>query len=110
MAKLNKENLKVKVKNVTNKVKEFVDDNKFYICWYGVGFGMIVGGIVLERRNYNKKFEEAWRAAKQAYDNGNLDYDFGPYKVMKFFEPKTGEFIGETICHGETVNAFINLK
>ena len=109
MAKLNKENLKVKVKNVTDEVREFVDDNKFYIGFYGVGIGMIVGGIVLGR-NYNKKFEEAWRAAKQAYDNGNLDYDFGPYKVMKFFEPKTGEFIGETLCHGETVKAFIDLK
>lgn len=107
MAKL--ENLKVKVKGMALEAKDWIDDYKFELAFYGITAGVLVGGIVLGRHN-SKKYEKAWRAAKEAYENGQLDSNFGPYKLMKFFEPATGEFIGETMCHNDSVKAFLNLK
>lgn len=107
MAKL--ENLKVRVKGMASEAKDWFDDYKFEIAFYGITAGILVGGIALGQ-HYSKKYEKAWRAAKEAYENGHLDQDFGPYKLMKFFEPKTGEFIGETMCHEASVKSFLNLK
>lgn len=100
--------LKGKVKETAVEVKDWASENKGAIIAYGACAGILIGGIVLGRRN-TKKFEAAWRAAKEAYENGNLDYDFGPYKVIKFFEP-TGEFIGENIMHKDSCEVFMNLK
>lgn len=105
----NMENLKGKVKETAIEVKDWASENKGAIIAYGACAGILVGSIVLGQRK-DKKISAAWRAAKEAYDNGNLDHNFGPYKVMKFFEPKTGEFIGETMCHENTVEAFLNVK
>lgn len=101
--------IKGKVKETAVEVKDWANEHKGNLIVGGVGAGIIIAGIVLGRK-YDKKFESAWRAAKQAYDNGDLDHDFGPYKLMKFFEPKTGEFIGETLCHEDAVETFLNLK
>lgn len=101
--------IKGKVKETAVEVKDWTIDHKEGLIAGGILTGVLIGSIVLGRR-YDKKFEKAWRGAKQAYDNGQLDYDFGPYKLMKFFEPKTGEFIGETLCHKDTVEAFLNVK
>lgn len=101
--------IKGKVKETAVEAKDWVYDHKEGLIACGALTGILVGGIVLGRK-HTKKFESAWRAAKQAYDNGDLDYDFGPYKLMKFFEPKTGEFIGETLCHEDTVEAFLDVK
>lgn len=101
--------IKGKVKETAVEAKDWVYDHKEGMVAGGIGTGIIITGIVLGR-NHAKKFESAWRAAKQAYDNGDLDYDFGPYKLMKFFEPKTGEFIGETLCHENAVEGFLNVK
>ena len=101
--------IKGKAKEAAVEVKDWANEHKGNLIVCGVGAGIIITGIVLGRK-YDKKFELAWRAAKQAYDNGELDHDFGPYKLMKFFEPKTGEFIGETLCHKDTVEAFLNVK
>lgn len=106
-------NLKVKVKGATVEAKDWIIDHKyeiiFYGGFYGVMAGVLAGSIVLGRHN-SKKYEKAWRAAKEAYENGHMDHDFGPYKVMRFFEPSTGEFLGETMCHNDSVKAFLNLK
>ena len=107
MAKL--ENLKVKVKEKAVEAKDWMVDYKFELAFYGAAAGILIGGIVLWQHNA-KKYEKAWRAAKEAYENGRLDQDFGPYKVMRFFEPKTGDFLGETMCHNDSVKAFLNLK
>lgn len=101
--------IKGKVKETAVEAKDWADDHKEGLIAFGVLTGVLVGGIVLGRI-YDKKYESAWRAAKQAYDNGDLNHDFGPYKLMKFFEPKTGEFIGETLCHEDTVKGFLNVK
>lgn len=105
--------IKGKVKGMAVEAKDWVVDHKFELAFYG-GFygaiaGVLAGSIVLGRHN-SKKYEKAWRAAKEAYENGRLDSDFGPYKVMRFFEPSTGDFLGETMCHNDSVKAFLNLK
>lgn len=107
MTKINE--IKSKVRGMAVEAREWLDDHKSEIAVYGTITGVLVGGIVLGRL-HDKKFENAWRAAKTAYENGQLDADFGPYKLMKFFEPNTGEFIGETMCHKDTVEAFLKLK
>ena len=98
-----------KIKGTAIKAKDVIVDNKEVIIVDGVVIGLLVGSIVLSKRS-SKKYEALWRAAKKAYDEGNLDYDFGPYKVMKIFEPKTGEFLGETLCHETATKAFLDLK
>lgn len=101
--------IKGKVKETANKAKDWAFDHKEGLIASGALAGVLIGSIVLGRK-YNKKFEKAWRAAKQAYERGQVDYDFGPYKVMRFLEPKTGEFIGETVCHEDACKAFLDLK
>ena len=101
--------IKGKVKETAVKVKDLVVDNKEVVIYCGALTGILVGSIVYGRR-INKKYDTAWRNAKQAFENGQLDADFGPYKLMKFFEPKTGDFIGQTMCHEDSVNAFLDLK
>lgn len=101
--------LKVKVGEKASEAKDWIVDHSFEVAFYGTMTGVLVGSIVLGRHN-SKKYEKAWRAAKEAYENGRLDSDFGPYKVMRFFEPATGKFIGETMCHNDSVKAFLNLK
>lgn len=101
--------IKGKVKETAVEAKDWVGDRKEQVFAFGALTGILVGGIVIGR-NYNKSFEKAWRNAKRAYDSGDSTFDFGPYKVMKFFEPKTGEFIGETLCHEDTVKAFLDVK
>lgn len=107
MNKLNK--LTGKVKETAIQVKDWTSDHKSELIFCGAMAGVLVGGIVLGRR-YDKKYAEMWRKASQAYKDGNLDYDFGPYKLMRIIEPKTGEFIGEVMCHEETCKAFLNIK
>ena len=106
MSKINE--IKNKVKETTDKVKDVVVDNKKAIIVNGVAIGLLVGGVIYTKHN-SKKFEKLWRAAMTAYENGDMNYDFGPYKVMKIFEP-TGEFIGETLCHETATKAFLDLK
>lgn len=101
--------MKGKVKETVNEVKEVLKDNKGFFIVNGVAIVFIVGGIVVSRQN-SKKYEALWRAAMKAYENGNLDHDFGPYKVMKFFEPKTGEFIGKTVIHEDCMKMFLKIK
>ena len=101
--------IKGKVKETAVKVKDAVIDNKEIVIYYGALTGILVGGIVYGR-HVNKKYEAAWRNAKQAFENGQLDADFGPYKLMRFLEPKTGDFIGQTMCHEDTMNLYLKLK
>lgn len=107
MSKINE--IKVKVKETATEVKDFVVDNKGLIASCAFSSVLIIGGIVYGRK-VDKKYETAWRKAKELYESGQLDGDFGPYKVAKFFEPKTGELIGQTMMHVDSVNAFSSLK
>lgn len=101
--------IKTKVGEKTEATKEWFIDNKDAIIPLAISGGILAIGIGVSKLT-GKKYETMWRAAKAAYDTGNLDHDFGPYKVMKFFEPKTGDFIGETLCHEDSVKMFLNLK
>ena len=98
-----------KVKEIGTEVKKWASENKSELIYWGALTGIIVGAGVLGHRN-NKKFETAWRAAKSAHDNQDLDHDFGPYKIMCFMEPITREFIGETMCHEDSMKNFLNVK
>ena len=103
------EEIKCKVKEATNEVKEVIVDNKGQFILYGVCIIIGLICIVLCKRD-SKKHHLLWSAAKKAYENGDLNHDFGPYKVMKFFEPKTKEFIGETVVHENCMKAFLDIK
>lgn len=107
MSKMNE--IKNKVKETATEVKDFMVDNKELIVGCAFSGVLIIGGIVWGRK-VNKKYETAWRKAKELFESGQLDGDFGPYKVAKFFEPKTGELIGQTMMHIDSVNVFSNLK
>lgn len=107
MSKMNE--IKNKVKETATEVKDFVVDNKGLIASCAASGVLIIGGIVYGRK-IDKKYETAWRKAKELFESGQLDGDFGPYKVAKFFEPKTGELIGQTMMHVDSVNAFSSLK
>lgn len=101
--------IKGKVKEKAVEVKDWTVDHKGELIAFGSIAGILVGGIVLGRR-VNKKYVDGWRRATEAYKNGDLTADFGPYKLMRFLEPKTGEFIGEVMCHEDTVKAFLDVK
>lgn len=107
--------LKKKAKKIEEKIKEgatglvgFVGD---HIPEF-VGGAMFIGGIIglakLSQRS--KAFEDAWRLANNYMKNNDFDHDFGPYKLMKVFEPKTGEFLGQFACHEDTANIYLSLK
>lgn len=106
MLKMNE--MKNKVKETATEVKDFVVDNKGLVASCVFSGVLIIGNIAYGRK-VDKKYATAWRKAKELYESGQLDGDFGPYKVMRFFEP-TGEFIGETMCHENTVKAFLDVK
>lgn len=99
--------MKKQVKGFGTNVKEFVNENKWTIAYFGTLGAFAIGSVVVGRRN-SKKFEALWRNAKEQLDRGEIT-DFGPYKVCKFFEP-TGEFIGQLPMHEETVKQFLNIK
>ena len=100
--------LKSKVRNGIGRVKEVVADNKELVIYAGTMVGVIGVSVVCGRRN--KRYQTAWRNAKQAFEAGQLDTDFGPYKLMKFFEPTTGDFIGQTMIHEDSVEQFLKFK
>ena len=41
--------------------------------------------------------------------DGNRNYDYGPYKLCKFFDPNTLEEIGKLVMHEDTVEAFLKV-
>lgn len=99
--------MKTKVKETANEVKDFVVDNKGLLIMYGVIGAAAVGSIAYGRHD-SKKWQALWRKAKDQLDSGEIT-DFGPYKVCKFFEP-TGEFIGQLPMAAPTVERFLELK
>lgn len=100
--------LKGKVQNGIGRAKELVTDNKEACIYVGSLVAIVGVSVICGRRN--KRYQTAWRNAKQAFEAGQLDADFGPYKLMKFFEPATGEFLGQTMCHEKSVKSFLDLK
>lgn len=99
--------MKEKVKETANDVKEFVSDNADSIVCCGIIGAAVIGSIVLSKRDM-KKWHTLWSKAKDQLDNDNIT-DFGPYKICRFFEP-TGEFMGQLPMHEKTVEGFLNLK
>ena len=65
--------------------------------------------IALGRRK-SKKFEVAWREAQKQMLDSNRNYDYGPYKLCKFFDPNTLEEIGKVMMHKTSVEAFLDYK
>ena len=99
--------MKKEIKEFGTKAKEFVNENKWTIAYFGTLGAFAIGSIVVGRRNH-KKFEALWRNAKEQLDRGEIT-DFGPYKVAKFFETN-GDFIGQLPMHEETVKMFLEVK
>lgn len=107
--------LKRKAKKILPKIKDgatglvgFFEDHFVEMI---IG-GCIVGGIVglAKAKNDSKAWEDAWRLANNYMKNNDFDHDFGPYKLMKVIEPKTGELLGQFACHEDTANVYLNLK
>lgn len=99
--------IKNKVKEKATDAKDFVIENKSLII---AGSVLAAGtiGCVIYGKHTSKKYETAWRKAKDQLDSKNIT-DFGPYKIAKFFEP-SGEFIGEIPMHEKSTKAFLELK
>lgn len=91
------------------RLKIFWDDYGLIIGYCAVCVAIPVGMIALGRRK-SKKFEIAWREAQKQMLDGNRNYDYGPYKLCKFFDPNTLEEIGKLVMHEDTVEAFLNVK
>lgn len=100
------EKIKEKAKNGAEKVKDFWDDYGLII---GYCVAIPIGTIALGRRKFNK-FEIAWREAQKQMLDGNRNYDYGPYKLCKFFDPNTLEEFGKVMMHETSVEAFLDAK
>lgn len=98
-----------KIKNGAEKMGNFCKDHIFEIC---VGTGCAIGGVacIMSFKHKNNSYHIAWQKALNAYRNKDANYDYGPYKIAKFIDPKTLETIGDTVMHGETVELFLNVK
>ncbi len=101
--------MKEKVINKVNEIKDFVVENKVAVITYSAVIGGTIGYCVYARHDV-KKYSELWKKAKEAMDAGLRDYDYGPYKIMEILEPTTLESIGKTVCHEKTCKAFLDLK
>lgn len=101
-------NLKVKAKEGKDKVCNFVSDHAFEIGYWSVLVGGTVALCVVGKRKA-KEYNTMWRNAMTAFRNGDKDYDYGPYKITEFFEPNTGEKIGELLMHQDSVKAFLDV-
>lgn len=107
-----KNKVETKAKEVGTGFVDFVGDHVPEII-YGtlVVGGLTMWGLALHKVNKESKgWEAAWRLANDHMKNNDTDFDYGPYKLMKFFEPKTGELIGQMACHEDTVKAFLEVK
>lgn len=96
------EKFKEKAKNGAEKVKDFWDDYGLIIGYCAICVAIPVGAIALGRRK--------WREAQKQMLDGNRNYDYGPYKLCKFFDPNTLEEIGKLVMHEDTVKAFLKVK
>ena len=90
------------------RLKIVWDDYGLIIGYCAVCVAIPVGMIALGRRK-SKKFEIAWREAQKQMLDGNRNYDYGPYKLCKFFDPNTLEEIGKLVMHEDTVEAFLKV-
>lgn len=103
---MSKRKIKEKAKNGAEKVKDFWDDYGL-IIGYCAGSIAISAVIIMRGRRTSKK---AWREAQKQMLGGNRNYDYGPYKLCKFFDPNTLEEIGKLVMHEDTVEAFLKVK
>lgn len=103
------EKIKEKAKNGAEKVKDFWDDYGLVIGYCAVCVAITAGTVALERRR-SKKALIAWREAQKQMLDGNRNYDYGPYKLCKFFDPNTLEEIGKIVMHKDTVEAFLKVR
>lgn len=103
------EKIKEKAKNGAEKVKDFWDDYGLVIGYCAGCVAITAGTVALERRR-SKKALIAWREAQKQMLDGNRNYDYGPYKLCKFFDPNTLEEIGKIVMHKDTVEAFLKVR
>lgn len=103
------EKIKEKAKNGAEKVKDFWDDYGLVVGYCAVCVAITAGTVALERRR-SKKALIAWREAQKQMLDGNRNYDYGPYKLCKFFDPNTLEEIGKIVMHKDTVEAFLKVR
>lgn len=103
------EKIKEKAKNGAEKVKDFWGDYGL-IVGYCAGSIVISAGMIALGKRRSKKAMIAWREAQKQMLGGNRNYDYGPYKLCKFFDPNTLEEIGKVMMHETSVDAFLKLK
>lgn len=103
------EKIKEKAKNGAEKVKDFWDDYGLLVCYCAGGIAITAGLMALGKRS-SKKAMIAWREAQKQMLDGNRNYDYGPYKLCKFFDPNTLEEIGKMVMHKDTIEAFLKVE
>lgn len=90
--------------------KEWIGNHKIELVTYGICGAIVIGSVVLGKKS-DKKWHDKWLKATEAMNNGSTNpEDYGPYKLMKIFEPATGEFIGQVMCHEDSCKAFLECK
>lgn len=103
-------NLKEKVEGKVNGAKEWVGNHKVELVTYAVFGGIVISSIAIGKK-YDKKYHDMWLKAMEAMNNGSTNpEDYGPYKLMKIFEPGTEEFIGQLMCHEDACKGFLECK
>ena len=65
--------------------------------------------MALNKRSSDKAMA-TWREAQKHMLDGDRNFDYGPYKITKYFDPNTLEEIGKMVMHEKTVEAFLNVK
>ena len=101
--------IKTKGKECGAKVKNFYENHQDG-CFYA---GCIIAGSLIGigfSKYTSAKWNKMRKSALDAYRNNDTNYDFGPYKVAKFFNPNTKEFIGDTIMLEDLVNVFLEAE
>lgn len=103
------EKIKEKAKNGAEKVKDFWDDYGLIVGYCAGSIAIMAGMVALGRRG-SKKAMIAWREAQKQMLDGNRNYDYGPYKLCKFFDLNTLEEIGKVVMHETSVDAFLTVR
>ncbi len=90
--------------------KKWTSDHKKILIAGGALGAVVVSTVYgMHVRKECKALDELWSKTIDAMKRKDRDFDYGPYKIMRFFEPKTEELIGEMPCHVNAVNGFLNV-
>ena len=96
-------------KKESGKVRKWISDHSEELIIGGIYTVIIGGSIALSIVGYkkNKEWTNQWKSAMNAFRKNDTEYDYGPYKVMRFFEPKDGTVIGDILAHKDLMETYL---